>query len=79
MEEGEGAEKKVSTTTGFITEQIIMFISIYYAPLHLAVGRPRSYNNCPSSMYFLFHFFCNSKKNFLNYGSTTRNSMRNLI
>ncbi|KAL9990348.1 hypothetical protein Hdeb2414_s1382g01032891 [Helianthus debilis subsp. tardiflorus] len=57
MEEGEeGAEKKVSATTGFITGQLIMFISIYYAPLHLALG----------------------KKNFLDYGSTTRNSMRNL-
>ena len=36
MEEGEeGAEKKVSATTGFITGQLIMFISIYYPPLHL--------------------------------------------
>uniref|UniRef100_A0A1Y3BTQ7 Protein TIC 214 n=1 Tax=Helianthus annuus TaxID=4232 RepID=A0A1Y3BTQ7_HELAN len=43
MEEGEeGAEKKVSATTGFITGQLII------------------------------------KKNFLDYGSTTRNSMRNL-
>ncbi|GJR20415.1 ycf1 protein [Tanacetum coccineum] len=35
----EGTEKKVSATTGFITGQLIMFISIYYAPLHLALGR----------------------------------------
>ncbi|GJQ94064.1 cytochrome b-c1 complex subunit Rieske-4, mitochondrial-like protein [Tanacetum coccineum] len=34
----EGTEKKVSATTGFITGQLIMFISIYYAPLHLALG-----------------------------------------
>ncbi|KHN05372.1 Putative membrane protein ycf1, partial [Glycine soja] len=36
----EGTEKKISATTGFITGQLIMFISIYYAPLHLALGRP---------------------------------------
>uniref|UniRef100_A0A9I9E9D7 Translocon at the inner envelope membrane of chloroplasts 214 n=1 Tax=Cucumis melo TaxID=3656 RepID=A0A9I9E9D7_CUCME len=35
----EGTEKKVSATTGFITGQLMMFISIYYAPLHLALGR----------------------------------------
>ncbi|KAF5778799.1 hypothetical protein HanRHA438_Chr12g0563131 [Helianthus annuus] len=28
--------------------------------------------------YLLFHFFSSSKKNFLDYGSTTTNSMRNL-
>ncbi|GMN45584.1 hypothetical protein TIFTF001_014784 [Ficus carica] len=39
MEEGEeGTEKKVSTTTGFIMGQLMMFISIYYVPLHLALG-----------------------------------------
>ncbi|RYR72412.1 hypothetical protein Ahy_A02g006633 isoform B [Arachis hypogaea] len=36
----EGTEKKLSATAGFITGQLIMFISIYYAPLHLALGRP---------------------------------------
>ncbi|KAH0735013.1 hypothetical protein KY285_010720 [Solanum tuberosum] len=35
----EGTEKKVSATTGFITGQLMMFISIYYAPLHLALGK----------------------------------------
>ncbi|MFS7963231.1 hypothetical protein Hanom_Chr08g00735651 [Helianthus anomalus] len=78
MEEGEeGAEKKVSATTSFITGQLIMFISIYYAPLHLALGRPHTITVL-ALPYLLFHFFCNSKKNFLDYGSTTRNSMRNL-
>ncbi|GJW10785.1 integrase, catalytic region, zinc finger, CCHC-type containing protein [Tanacetum coccineum] len=38
----EGTEKKVSATIGFITGQLIMFISIYYAPLHLALGRPHT-------------------------------------
>ncbi|MFQ6645733.1 hypothetical protein Gotur_020368 [Gossypium turneri] len=35
MEEGEeGTEKRVSGTTGFIAGQLMMFISIYYVPLH---------------------------------------------
>ncbi|KAL8251720.1 hypothetical protein R6Q59_035413 [Mikania micrantha] len=43
MEEGEeGAEKKVSATTGFITGQLIMFISIYYAPLQVCLFPPSS-------------------------------------
>ncbi|MFQ6650300.1 hypothetical protein Gotur_022118 [Gossypium turneri] len=38
MEEGEeGTEKRVSATTGFIAGQLMMFISIYYVPLHLAL------------------------------------------
>nr|YP_010900584.1 hypothetical protein RF1 [Duhaldea nervosa]WHS19257.1 hypothetical protein RF1 [Duhaldea nervosa] len=78
MEEGEeGTEKKVSATTGFITGQLIMFISIYYAPLHLALGRPHTITVL-ALPYLLFHFFCNNHKHFFDYGSTTRNSMRNL-
>ncbi|KAK2651360.1 hypothetical protein Ddye_011216 [Dipteronia dyeriana] len=38
----EGTEKKVSATTGFIAGQLMMFISIYYVPLHLALGRPHT-------------------------------------
>lgn len=34
----EETKKKVSTTS-YIMGQLMMFISIYYAPLHLAVGR----------------------------------------
>ncbi|RYR77808.1 hypothetical protein Ahy_A01g002435 isoform B [Arachis hypogaea] len=41
----EGAEKKLSATTGFITGQLIMFILIYYASLHLALGRPSTKGN----------------------------------
>jgi len=78
MEEGEeGTEKKVSATTGFITGQLMMFISIYYAPLHLALGRPHTITVLVLP-YLLFHFFWNNHKHFLDYGSTTRNSMRNL-
>nr|UBX38630.1 hypothetical protein RF1 [Bupleurum fruticosum] len=75
MEE-EGTEKKVSATTGFITGQLMMFISIYYAPLHLALGRPHTITVL-ALPYLLFHFFWNNHKHFFDYGSTTRNSMRN--
>ncbi|KAL3721922.1 hypothetical protein ACJRO7_034294 [Eucalyptus globulus] len=78
LEEGEeGTEKKVSATTGFIAGQLMMFISIYYAPLHLALGRPHTITVIALS-YLLFHFFWNNHKHFFDYGSTTRNSMRNL-
>ncbi|XP_020208537.1 uncharacterized protein LOC109793479 [Cajanus cajan] len=72
----EGTEKKVSATTGFITGQLMMFISIYYAPLHLALGRPHTITVI-ALPYLLFHFFCNNHKHFLNYASTNQNSMRN--
>nr|AYC63718.1 hypothetical protein [Aphyllon epigalium subsp. epigalium] len=72
----EGSEKKVSATTGFITGQLLMFISIYYAPLHLALGRPHTITVL-ALPYILFHFFWNNHKHFFDYGSTTRNSMRN--
>nr|QHN53071.1 hypothetical chloroplast RF19 [Droguetia iners] len=78
MEEGEeGTEKKVSATTGFITGQLMMFISIYYVPLHLALGRPHTITVL-ALPYLLFHFFWNNDKHFFDYGSTNRNSMRNL-
>nr|QXU76216.1 hypothetical chloroplast RF1 [Biebersteinia heterostemon] len=78
MEEGEeGTEKKVSATTGFIAGQLMMFISIYYAPLHLALGRPHTITVL-ALPYLLFHFFWNNHKHFFDSGSTTRNSMRNL-
>nr|YP_009558916.1 hypothetical chloroplast RF19 [Corallorhiza bentleyi]YP_009559036.1 hypothetical chloroplast RF19 [Corallorhiza striata var. involuta]QBA90870.1 hypothetical chloroplast RF19 [Corallorhiza bentleyi]QBA91063.1 hypothetical chloroplast RF19 [Corallorhiza striata var. involuta] len=73
----EGIEKEVSATTGFIVGQLMMFISIYYAPLHLALGRPHTITVLVLP-YLLFHLFWNNHKNFFDYGSTTRNSMRNL-
>ena len=73
----EETEKEISSTTGFITGQLMMFISIYYAPLHLALGRPHTITVLVLP-HLLFHFFWNNHKHFLDYGSTTRNSMRNL-
>nr|YP_009663866.1 Ycf1 [Daphne tangutica]YP_009663884.1 Ycf1 [Daphne tangutica]QCW07899.1 Ycf1 [Daphne tangutica]QCW07917.1 Ycf1 [Daphne tangutica] len=78
MEEGEeGNEKKVAATTGFLVGQLMMFISIYYAPLHIALGRPHTITVL-ALPYLLFHFFWNNHKDFFDYGSTNRNSMRNL-
>nr|QUB02230.1 hypothetical chloroplast RF19 [Gibasis geniculata] len=69
--------KGIAARTGFIAGQLMMFISIYYAPLHLALDRPHTITVLVLP-YLLFHFFWNDHKNFLDYGSTTRNSMRNL-
>lgn len=52
----EGTEKEISTTTGFIIRQFMIFISIYYAPLHLALGRAHTIIVLVLS-YLLFHFF----------------------
>nr|Q70XV6.2 RecName: Full=Protein TIC 214; AltName: Full=Translocon at the inner envelope membrane of chloroplasts 214; Short=AtTIC214 [Amborella trichopoda] len=73
----EGTEKEVSATTGFIMGQFMMLISIYYTPLHLALGRPHTITVLVLP-YLLFHFFWNNHKHFFSYRSTTRNSMRNL-
>nr|YP_011027171.1 hypothetical chloroplast RF19 [Sedum hispanicum]WQN01421.1 hypothetical chloroplast RF19 [Sedum hispanicum] len=76
----EGTEKKVSATTGFITGQLMMLISIYYAPLHLALGRPHTITVL-ALPHLLFHFFWNNQKHFFDSrstNSTNRNSMRNL-
>nr|YP_010148267.1 hypothetical chloroplast RF19 [Salsola abrotanoides]QQV68691.1 hypothetical chloroplast RF19 [Salsola abrotanoides] len=80
MEEGEeGTAKKVAATTGFIMGQLIMFISIYYTPLYLALGRPHTITVL-ALPYLLFQFFWNNNNNkhFFDYESTSRNSMRNL-
>nr|YP_010716970.1 truncated Ycf1 protein [Zingiber purpureum]WDQ40866.1 truncated Ycf1 protein [Zingiber purpureum] len=72
-----GTEEEVAATTGFFMGQLLMFISIYYAPLHLALGRPHTITVLVLP-YLLFHFFWNNHKDFFYYGSTTGNSMRNL-
>nr|YP_009160860.1 hypothetical chloroplast RF19 [Haloxylon ammodendron]AGZ13410.1 hypothetical chloroplast RF19 [Haloxylon ammodendron]WLF86900.1 hypothetical chloroplast RF1 [Haloxylon ammodendron]WLF86911.1 hypothetical chloroplast RF1 [Haloxylon ammodendron] len=78
MEEGEEENaKKVAATTGFIMGQLIMFISIYYTPLYLALGRPHTITVL-ALPYLLFQFFWNNNKYFFDYESTSRDSMRNL-
>nr|YP_010317350.1 hypothetical chloroplast RF19 [Lantana camara]UNB14664.1 hypothetical chloroplast RF19 [Lantana camara] len=72
----EGTEKKVSETTGFIMGQLVRFISIYYAPLHLALGRPHTITFLALPSLFS-QFLWNNHKHFSDYESTPRNSMRN--
>nr|YP_010034486.1 hypothetical protein RF1 [Aponogeton abyssinicus]QOX09232.1 hypothetical protein RF1 [Aponogeton abyssinicus] len=73
----EGVEKKISATTGFIIGQLMMFISIYYAPLHLALGRPHTITVLVIP-YLLFHFFWDNDRNSFDYRSTNVDPMRNL-
>nr|YP_009486766.1 hypothetical protein RF1 [Piliostigma thonningii]AWB12989.1 hypothetical protein RF1 [Piliostigma thonningii] len=71
----EGTEKKVSAITGFITGQLIIFISIYYAPLHLALARPHTITFI-AIPYLLFHFFWNNQKDyFLDYEYSRKNTL----
>nr|QXO88791.1 Ycf1 [Hoya hamiltoniorum]QXO88813.1 Ycf1 [Hoya hamiltoniorum] len=74
----EGTKKKVSATTGFIMGQLVVFISIYYAPLHLALCRPHTITVL-GLPYLFFPFFLYNHNHFFDYESTTiRNLMRNL-
>nr|WBF97896.1 hypothetical chloroplast RF1 [Annona muricata]WBF97917.1 hypothetical chloroplast RF1 [Annona muricata] len=76
MEEKEGTEKLVSATTGFIMGQLMMFISIYYAPLHLALDRPHTITFLVLP-YLLFHFFWEEEIQFFEYTNRNRNSIQN--
>nr|QXO88296.1 Ycf1 [Hoya megalaster]QXO88318.1 Ycf1 [Hoya megalaster] len=74
----EGTKKKVSATTGFIMGQLVVFISIYYAPLHLALYRPHTITAL-GLPYLFFPLFLKNKNHFFDSESTTiRNLMRNL-
>nr|WRW11285.1 Ycf1 protein [Kostermansia malayana] len=82
MEQGEeGNEKKAAATTGFLMGQLMMFISIYYAPLHLALGRPHLVSVLVLP-YLWFYFFWNNHKDFFDffdyYAPPAGNSIRNL-
>nr|QVX29218.1 hypothetical chloroplast RF1 [Canavalia villosa] len=72
----EETEKKISATTGFITGQLMMFISIYYVPFHLVLGRPHTITAI-AILYLFFQLLGNSDKNFFNYGYKNKNSIRN--
>nr|YP_010450349.1 hypothetical chloroplast RF1 [Epimedium franchetii]YP_010450432.1 hypothetical chloroplast RF1 [Epimedium stellulatum x Epimedium franchetii]UTU99874.1 hypothetical chloroplast RF1 [Epimedium franchetii]UTU99957.1 hypothetical chloroplast RF1 [Epimedium stellulatum x Epimedium franchetii]UTV00041.1 hypothetical chloroplast RF1 [Epimedium stellulatum] len=73
----EGTQKEVAATTGFITGQLMILLSIYYAPLYLALARPHTVTVIVLP-YFLFQFFWNNHKYFFDYTTNTKNSMRNL-
>lgn len=73
----EGTEKKVAATIGFIMGQLIMFISIYYAPLYLALGKPHT-RTVLYLPYLLTNFFLNNTNKEFIFSELTRNSTRNL-
>nr|YP_010892141.1 hypothetical chloroplast RF1 [Ludwigia adscendens]WJO89837.1 hypothetical chloroplast RF1 [Ludwigia adscendens]WMY92977.1 hypothetical chloroplast RF19 [Ludwigia adscendens] len=85
VEKGEeGAENKVAATMGFIMGQLMMFISIYYTPLHLALDRPHTITALTIPCLF-FYFLWNNRTNFFDYDygygfyvPTYSNSIRNL-
>nr|YP_010998183.1 hypothetical chloroplast RF19 [Oxandra polyantha]WPF64826.1 hypothetical chloroplast RF19 [Oxandra polyantha] len=77
LEEEEGTEKLVSATTGFIMGQLMMFISIYYAPLHLALNRPHTITVLVLP-YLLFPLFFEHELCILQYNLRKRKSIRNL-
>nr|YP_009092727.1 hypothetical protein ycf1 [Eustrephus latifolius]YP_009092739.1 hypothetical protein ycf1 [Eustrephus latifolius]AIR12578.1 hypothetical protein ycf1 [Eustrephus latifolius]AIR12579.1 hypothetical protein ycf1 [Eustrephus latifolius] len=47
-------EKEISATTGFIMGQLLMFVSIYYTPLYLALNRPHTMTLL-LPLYLMFH------------------------
>nr|YP_009429930.1 hypothetical chloroplast RF1 [Carmichaelia australis]ASY01261.1 hypothetical chloroplast RF1 [Carmichaelia australis] len=72
----EETEKQVSATTGFITGQLMMFISIYYAPLHLALSRPHTITFLTLPYLFFNLLDKNDKHYYLDSGYKNTNSMR---
>nr|YP_010039678.1 hypothetical chloroplast RF19 [Vatica odorata]QOY46088.1 hypothetical chloroplast RF19 [Vatica odorata] len=77
MKGEEGTKKKVSEITGFFVGQLIMFISIYYAPLHLALGRPHTITVL-ALWYVSFYAVWNNHEYFIDIGPTFRNEISNL-
>nr|QKV48567.1 hypothetical chloroplast RF19 [Vicia ramuliflora] len=65
--EEEGSETKIAATTGFITGQLMMFISIYYAPLHLALSRPHTITVL-TLPYLFFNFVHKNDKQYYSGG-----------
>ncbi|CAH9118243.1 unnamed protein product [Cuscuta epithymum] len=57
--------------------QLIRFVSIYYAPLYLALGRPHTITVL-ALPYLLIQLFLNTEKKIFAYGSNNQNSIRDL-
>nr|YP_010145421.1 hypothetical protein RF1 [Leycesteria formosa]QQN90670.1 hypothetical protein RF1 [Leycesteria formosa]URQ21044.1 hypothetical chloroplast RF19 [Leycesteria formosa]WID87298.1 hypothetical chloroplast RF1 [Leycesteria sp. YZ-2023a] len=75
----EARETKIAATTGLLIGQLVMFISIYYTPLYLALSKPHTITIL-AIPYLCFHFFSwnndkKEKKKFSFYRSITRKSM----
>nr|YP_010727035.1 Ycf1 [Filipendula palmata]YP_010727195.1 Ycf1 [Filipendula intermedia]YP_010727435.1 Ycf1 [Filipendula angustiloba]WDZ66633.1 Ycf1 [Filipendula palmata]WDZ66793.1 Ycf1 [Filipendula intermedia]WDZ67033.1 Ycf1 [Filipendula angustiloba] len=73
----EGDEKIAAATIGFVIGQLIIFISIYYEPLHLALGNPHTITVLALPSLF-FNFFWYNNRDVFDYGPSTTKKMRNL-
>nr|QYB23411.1 Ycf1 [Hedysarum polybotrys var. alaschanicum] len=71
-----GREKKIAATTGFITGKLMMFISIYYAPLYVGLSRPHTITALILPYLFFNFLDKNDKHYFLNSGYNNSNSIR---
>ncbi|KAL5055390.1 hypothetical protein RYX36_036072, partial [Vicia faba] len=74
---GKGSETKISATTGFITGKLMMFISIYYAPLHLALSRPHTITVLTLPYLFFNFVHKNDKHYYLGSGSKLDSEYKN--
>nr|YP_009738976.1 Ycf1 [Hedysarum taipeicum]QIC19301.1 Ycf1 [Hedysarum taipeicum]UFP91296.1 Ycf1 [Hedysarum taipeicum] len=77
-----GREKKIAATTGFITGKLMMFISIYYAPLYVGLSRPHTITALILP-YLFFNFLDKNDKHYslnsgymLDSGYNNSNSIR---
>ena len=58
-----GSQTEIAATTGFITGRLMMFISIYYGPLHLALNRPHTLTFL-TLPYLLFNYVHKNDKHY---------------
>nr|AGW96734.1 hypothetical chloroplast RF19 [Ipomoea nervosa] len=73
FEEEEETKKRIVAKTGLIMGQILLFISIYYKPFHIALTRPRTITAL-GFFYIFFQIFWKSQKRVF----ANQNSMSNL-
>nr|AGW98859.1 hypothetical chloroplast RF19 [Operculina macrocarpa] len=73
FEEEEETKKRIVAKTGLIMGQILLFISIYYKPFHIALTRPRTITAL-GLFYIFFQIFWKSQKRVF----ANQNSMSNL-
>nr|QTI91351.1 hypothetical chloroplast RF1 [Ferocactus latispinus] len=60
LEEGEKEiEKEVSAATGFLVGQLLMFVSVYYTPLHLALSGPHTITFLVPCYLLLLYYWYN--------------------
>nr|YP_009141464.1 hypothetical chloroplast RF19 [Lathyrus tingitanus]AIL55990.1 hypothetical chloroplast RF19 [Lathyrus tingitanus] len=81
-----GSETEIAATTGFLTGRVMMFISIYYAPLHLSLNRPHTLTYLTIPYLFFNYVYKNNQHYYsgewgweytLDSGSKNPNPLRN--